>query len=268
MRRSGAVACGLVLALAGGSCASPRDDVSSGSGPSVQESSTTADETSTTRAEEVPAAPAAPSTSPMLAINGPVTVPDGEPGELRVVLVGPADDGSGSLPVVVRNRTDETVYNVEASGTARSADGSLVGSGSSQGFAPTAVAPGEWAFGYVYFSTLPGGDATFDVTATGSTDAGILSSVDVKPVETSVMDSEFGGKTVIGIVSNDTSKEVGGPVSVMLACFDEPGTAIIGAHIGYTDADAVAPQGTASFSVDLFDDPCPVFAVGASGYDF
>lgn len=262
----------LILAVLLAACSSS-GEVRSDDGPQAESTVTSAlfdpdgsggQDASTTTA----AVAASPSTSPMIATVGTVTVPDGESGELSVVLQGLAIDDSGSLPVVVRNRTSDTVFNVEATATARGADGSLAGSGSSQGFAPTTVAPGEWAFGYVYFGgSVPAG-AEFDITATAETESGFIGSVDVKPVETNIVPSEFSGQQIVGIVENGTEQEVSGPVSVQVMCFDQAGSALVKTHSGFTDADSIAAGGTASFSVDLFEDPCPNFAVGASGYDF
>lgn len=265
-----AVALGLVTA-----CGSS-DEVRSDSGPTAQEttvpdrgSDTTGGEPeTTTTTTEAPSAQ--PATSPLLAVTGTVQIPDGEDGKLSVVLVGQPDasDPSGTVPVVVRNRTEDTVYSVEASGTARASDGSLSGSGSSQGFAPSTVAPGEWAFGYLYFSNELPADATFEVTATGESDAGFIGSVDVRPVEVNQVPGEYSALQVVGIVANETDAQVEGPISVAVACFDGAGTTVTGVHTSYTDADSVAAGGTTSFSVDLFDTDCPNFAVGASGYDF
>lgn len=261
----------LVFTFGAAACTS-NDGVRSDSGPEAEGTSTSevfdpdtsdnADSTTSTSTADV-----SPSTSPVVAVVGTVTVPDGEAGELSVVLTGTVDD-SGSVPVVVRNRTDAPVFAVEASATARAADGSLAGSGSSQGFEPTTVAPGEWAFGYIYFAGDLPADAEFDITATGETEAEFIGSVDVKPVETNLVPSEFSGQAIVGIVENGTDQDLSGPVSVQVLCFDEAGTAVVGTHSGYTDADTVAANGTASFSVDLFEDPCPNYAVGASGYDF
>jgi hypothetical protein len=209
----------------------------------------------------------APSTSPALRVVGNVVIPDGEVGKLSVVLLGLVDDG-GSVPVVVRNRTDDTLYSIEASATARDAAGALAGSGSSQGFSPSTVEPGEWAFGYVYFSGDVPADATFDVTATGESDDGFIGSLDVTPVETNVVPVEYGGNEIVGIVENPNDETVSGPVSVDIICFDAAGTAITGTHQSFTDAEEVAAGGTASFSVSISEDPCPNYAVGASGYSF
>lgn len=255
------------------------DDVRSGDGPAARSDDTNEAPTTTETVDDADGAAeqatttttapvADPSTSPALAVVGNVAVPDGDEGELAVVVgTADVDDYGATVPVVVRNRTDATVYDVEASGTARGGDGALAGSGRSQGFAPTTVEPGEWAVGFLYFdSSLPAG-ATFDVTATASDEAGFISSVDVRPIETNTSQAEFSGTQVIGIVENPTNAVVAGPVSVLVTCFDGAGTTPTSAHRGHTDADSIAAGGTASFTVDLFDAACPNFVVGASGYD-
>jgi hypothetical protein len=60
---------------------------------------------------------------------------------------------------------------------------------------------------------------------------------------------------------------MGGPIDVMVACFDKAG-AITSTQSGFAEADSLAPSGTSSFSVDLYDDPCPNWAVGSSGCTF
>jgi hypothetical protein len=255
----------LLGAIGGASCSSGSDEVSSGKGPQPAKQTTTtkaAEKSTTTSTTEAPAEPA---TSPSLVIAGTVTIPDGEKGKLSIALTGAAVGDDGSVPVVVRNRTSKTIYDVEVSGTARATDGSLAGSGSSQGFAPSAVGPGEWAFGYVFFEgSVPAG-ATFDLTAKGETDTGFLNGADVTIAEHNVVPGDY-GTSVIGIVSNKTEKEVSGPVSVDLMCFDDAGTAPVSTARGYAESDPIPAGGTSSFSVDLPDGPCTNFAMGASGY--
>jgi hypothetical protein len=76
------------------------------------------------------------------------------------------------------DRANKPVGNVEVNGTARAADGSLAGSGSSQEFEPSVLKPGEWGFGYIYFDSTLGADASIEATATGDkvTDADPFSS--------------------------------------------------------------------------------------------
>lgn len=247
----------------GSTAVATADDESDGNADEPDSPDTT--ERSSTPTTTAPAAD--PSTSAGLEVVGAVTIPEGQPGELDVVLVGTLDDLSGTVPVVVRNNTSSPAYNLEATGTARAPDGSLAGSGSSQGFEPALVEPGEWAFGYVFFSAAVPGDAEFDLTATAATEQGFGGSLGASLSEVTTNSDEF-GQHVVGIVTNDSDEEMGGPVSVSVACFDQTGTQVLDVHTGYAEGDAIPAGGTSSFTVDLFDAPCPVFAAGASGYTF
>lgn len=256
----------LLAALLGGcSDSKSSDDVArSGNGP-TPDSSATSEGSPSDAGEAVESS--APTTSAMLYVKGDLQVPDGEQGELSIVVVGTPQPDSSSVPVIVRNRTAEPLADIEVTGTARDAAGSLIGSGSSQGFAPDSVLPGEWAVGYVYFDSgklKP--DTEFDLTATGSEPGDLMGAVDVEVVEVSKTKGQFGDQ-LIGIVENPTDAEVGGPIDVMVACFDKAGE-LLSTTSDFVEGDSLPAGGTSSFSVDLFDDACENWAVGSSGYDF
>ena len=163
--------------------------------------------------------------------------------------------------------TTAPLTNREVSGTARDGAGKLMGSGSSQGFAPELVNPGEWAFGYVFIDGVKAAkDTEFDFTATGNEPDDFLSSVDVEIVEVAQTKGNF-GDSLTGILKNPTDEKVSGPVDVSAACFDKSGS-LISTQSGFADSDSLAPGGTSSFSIDLFDDPCEFFAMGSSGYNY
>lgn len=212
-----------------------------------------------------PRSSAQPSTSDALTSVGEISIPEGDPGELAVVLLGPLDEIAGTVPVVVRNYTDSTVYDIDATGTARTPDGSLAGSGSSQGFEPAEVGPGEWSFGYVYFSSSVPGNAEFDISATADVEPGFGGAVSASVSELTTTSDQF-GQHILGIVTNETDEEMGGPISVAVACFDQAGEQVLGVHTGFAEADAIPAGGSSSFTIDLFDAPCPTFAAGSSGY--
>lgn len=252
-----------LLVLSGCSDSGADETVRSGNGPTPANSESDArtdDDSQDSKAAET-------ATSPLLKIEGNVKVPEGEEGALSVVLIGPANQDSGSVPVVIRNMTGSPLTNLEVSGTARSGSGALLGSGSSQGFAPELVNSGEWAFGYVYLEGVKAAkDTKFDFTATGSEPDDFMSSIDVEIAEVARTKSEFGEKFT-GILKNPTDGEVSGPVDVSVACFDKSG-ALRSTQGGFADSDPIAAGGTSSFSVDLYGDKCPSYAMGASGYDF
>lgn len=95
---------------------------------------------------------AAPDASQYVAGFGDLSVlqlPDGEPGQVTVIVAATELDSSGSLPVILRNNTAEAVGQIDVTGRARN-NGDLVGSGSSRGarhltlaFGPPAVVAGE-----------------------------------------------------------------------------------------------------------------------------
>ena len=256
----------LVAALLSGCGGSNSDgsDVRSGDGPTPATSDTGGDASSEVSDE---ADSAAPTTSVMLSIKGDLQVPDGVVGELSIVVVGNPQSNQDSVPVIVRNRTSEPLAGIEVTGTARNAAGALVGSGASQGFAPELVLPGEWSVGYVYFDSGKLEDDTeYDLTATGSEPDEFTGSVDVKVVEASRTKGQFGDQ-LVGIVENPTDAEVGGPIDVLVACFDKAGE-LLTTTSDFVEGDSLPPGGTGSFSVDLFDDPCENWAIGSSGYNF
>jgi hypothetical protein len=198
-------------------------------------------------------------------VSTPFAVPAGEPGKLSVVMVGQFHGRYGSsIPVVVRNNTNRPLLDVEVSGTARGADGTLLASGRSQGFAPWRVNPGEWAIGYVYFSIQePPTDATFDLTASAKTES--YSNYHEMPiVEVQLRPERYGGATLVGIASNPSKVAVSAP-NVIAVCFN--GDVLETSGSGYGDLDNIPPGGTSSWDIRFFTDaPCTQFAVGAKAY--
>lgn len=255
----------VLLAVALSGCGgSDSDTVRSGTGPTAASSTETS--AGPTEATEEPEVTVEPATSPLLSIKGELDIPEGDEGELSVVLIGTLDYASSTVPVVIRNRTDTALSNLEVTGTARDAKGGLAGSGSSQGFAPETVQPGEWAVGYVYIDAKLDSDTEFDLTATGQEPDDFLSAIDLSIVEVALTQGQFGNQ-LVGIVENPTENEVQGPVSVLAGCFSKDGS-LIGTPNGFAEADSVVAGGTSSFAIDLFDNPCAAWAVGASGYDY
>lgn len=255
----------VLLAVALSGCGgSETDTVRSGTGPSAASSSDVAAEP--TEESEEPETSAEPATSSLLSVKGDFDIPEGEEGALSVVVIGTPDSGSSTVPVAIRNRTDQALSNLEVTGTARDAKGGLAGSGSSQGFAPETIQPGEWAVGYVYIDAKLNNDTEFDLTATGQEPDDFMTAIDVNIVEVSLTKGQFGNQ-LVGIVENPTENEVQGPISVLAGCFTKDGT-LIGTPNGFTEADSVVAGGTSSFAIDLFDEPCEAWAIGASGYNY
>ena len=239
-----------------------------GDAGSASDAGSEPEESSATTAPEAgPVGPKDTLASPFIQGTARVEFDPGDPDALSVVAVGPLDPDSSTIPVVVRNNTPSTLYQLEATGRLLDTAGQLIGSGSSQGFEPAALEPGYIGIGYIYMDAEKPPDATVEVTAAGDTDGTFAGSVSLEIGQANVVPGDLGNQ-IVGDVTNTTDSEVSGPVGVTVMCFDDTG-APIDVKIGYTDGDApVAPGATVSYSVDLFDDPCPTFLIGASGYDF
>ena len=264
MKRVAIAAAAAILVLAG--CSSTSDEQSD-KGPSTTASGGAATESTTTTAAKGKGAE--PTTSAALFVSGNPAIGPGEPGKLSVVAVGkPKGEMGSTVPVVFRNNTKDTLTSLELSGTARGADGSLIGSGEDQGIEPFIVNPGEWAFGYVYFDTALPADAKIEVTARGDEAKGSISLFDKIPLkvsEVNLVKQEF-GDNYVGIVVNTSDEKALDSGSVLIACFDAASQPI-GVLSGTTDGE-ISKGGTASFSVDTYssDGQCASYAVGASGY--
>lgn len=231
--------------------------------PTTSEEPAPTDEPTTTASSG--GKPAAPDGSQLVKAFGDISVvsiPDGDPGVLAIVATAAALDEGSSLPVIVRNNTSKTIGSIDVTGLARDASGNLAGSGSSQGFQPALVAPGEIAFGYVYFGDVAGEGLTFELTATGEEPDTFFSSVPVQITELNVSDEQ-----IIGVVSNGSSDLVGGPISIDGVCFSTDGQ-LLGTIGGYAEQEELPAGATGSFSIRLYSGPCPVGLLAASGYTF
>lgn len=143
--------------------------------------------------------------------------PDGDPGEVSVVQIGPLDVQRGTLVFAFRNNTSETISHVDWTATARSG-GSIVGTGSSQGATPSWVAPGEAGLAYIYFETaaqIP--DGTEYEFAVGSSPAD-TTSYNTAPLK--VTEANLVGTSIVGGATNNTGADATGPFSVSIYCFD------------------------------------------------
>lgn len=229
----------------------------------VDETTTTEEPTTTTTEPEVAPLPA--NANPAVAVEGGVEFGPGTAGELTVVAQAASLDRTGSLPVVVRNMTDEPLAAIEATGTARDGAGGLVASGQSQGFQPFVVGPGEIAFGYVYFTTdgVPDG-STFEIAVTGDDPDDLFAG----SIDLTVVEYNRTADSVIGVLRNDSSSPVSGPISVDMLCVDAANVPLESRR-DYAEPDEAAPGATVSFSVDFFGDPpCDRFLLGGNGFDF
>lgn len=153
---------------------------------------------------------------------------------------------------------------IDLTGTARK-DGKLVGSGSSQGFEPALVAPGEIAYGYVYFDTdlAETTGYEFDFTVEAEPAEGSYSS----KLPVTITEVNNTGGQLVGSGTNEADKTMSGPIGTAVLCFDAVG-AVTDDISGFLEQDELAAGASGSFSIDLYDEACANGIVAASGFDF
>lgn len=188
------------------------------------------------------------------------TFQDGEAGKVSVVQVGPFD--GSRLPFAYRNNTDAAISHIDWSATARNG-GQIVATGSSQGGTPAQVPPGGVGFAFIYFGSdteLPA-DAEYEFSENHMP-------ADATPYNTApfvITESNNVGGSIVGAAVNRTGSTVTGPYSVEVYCFD--GDGLVSSTGTFTEQDGdLADGGTVSFTADLYDEPCPTYLLGVSGY--
>jgi hypothetical protein len=219
--------------------------------------------TTTTQAES----PVASAGLVGLAASGPLSFPTGQRGQLTVVAQGPLD--GERVPVVIRNNTKSAVTEVEVQGAARDANGTLVGSGSSQGVEPATITAGDLGIGYVYFEGGPVG-ASFTFTASAKPSKGSAAdfhaSAQITEHNLIIPLDPSDERQVVGSVLNPLPVALTGPIEVMVVCTDAHGTPTF-EEDSFAEADTLPPGGTTTFSVGWYDHDCANYLVGASGYN-
>jgi hypothetical protein len=200
--------------------------------------------------------------SGLLGGNAQPNFPKGTPGKVSVVQVGPLDTSQGILLFAFRNNTPEGISHVDWSATARSG-GAIVSTGSSQGTTPAQVQPGEVGLSYIFFENskaIPD-DTEYEFKAESSP-------IDTESFNTAplkVTEANLAGGAVVGSATNETGASTQGPYSVPVYCFD--GDNLLRYRGGFAEQDGpIEAGGKATFTVDLFGEKCPTFAVGVDGY--
>lgn len=178
-------------------------------------------------------------------VEGAAKIPAGTPGEVTIVMQSEPD--SSGVSFIVRNDTDEPAFDVEISGVARDADGTLVSTGSAT-VTPTEIPAGGWAMGEIRFGfDSLAGDEEIELAVTG-----VESETFRSPVMLTVTEATLsaGGYTdeLVGIAQNDAAAGVTYPIATV-ACFD--GSELTGVFTGLTDADDVAAGATTPFSINV-----------------
>jgi hypothetical protein len=169
------------------------------------------------------------------------------------------------VPVVLRNNTSAAVAHVQVSATAKDQGGKIVASGSSQGTDPSAIEPGQWALAYIYFE--PGSALTPDDMLSFTFQSMPASTDSFNTATIQVTQANLSGSSIAGGVQNTTGHPVQGPISIHAYCLSSAGdpTSEVGGFTSNSPGD-LAPNAAGSFQLDLYDQECASFLVGASGY--
>jgi hypothetical protein len=166
---------------------------------------------------------------------------------------------------VFRNNTSAAIAHVDISATANDPRGKIVASGSSQGTDPSTVQPGQWAFAYIYFES--GTALAANDTLSFGFQSMPASTDSFNTAAIQVTQANLSGSSIAGGVQDTTGHPVAGPISVNAYCLNAAGDPM-SVVIGFSSSSPgdLAPNATDSFQLDLYDQSCPSFLVGASGY--
>lgn len=159
-------------------------------------------------------------------------VPEGEPGIIDIIPVGPFSEKDFGLPVVVWNSTEEAVTGLHVFGTIRTASGMLRAAVDTPVY-PDTVLPGEFAFAVVEFAK---------VMQRRVLDPGDLIAVeyyfpdvfDWTYVPLIVIDANIDGDRLVGQV-RIPSRVSTYPVRIIGMCFGADGEAFSGLIVGGRD---------------------------------
>ncbi len=190
----------------------------------------------------------------------------GTPGKVAVVAVGPLaqfPSGGSQFPFAFRNKTDAAISHVEWSATARS-NGALVATGKSVGIDPAQLPPGAVGLAYINFglgTKAPPANAKYEFSVqTVPADKSSYNTASLK-----VTKASHSGASIVGTATNTTGARLQGPYSVDVYCFGAG--KLLSEYGAFADQDSdVEPNGTVSFTANLYGASCPTFVVGVSGY--
>ncbi|NAZ16764.1 hypothetical protein GT020_11925 [Glutamicibacter soli] len=201
--------------------------------------------------------------SPLLGGPAKPKFDEGNPGEVGVVKVGPLLKEQGTLLFAFRNNTGEAISHVDWSATARS-EGSLVGSGTSQGTTPSQIQPGEVGLAYIYFENAEDFPKGTDYEFKAKTPPADTSFYNTAPF--AINEVNFIGESIVGSATNRTGAAATGPYRVSFYCFDDGKMAHQSTDYAAESDQDVADGESVSFSTKIYGHECSEYVVGVSGY--
>lgn len=188
------------------------------------------------------------SSAPAL-VFGPAVdaLPEGEPGELSIIVRSEFDNDSQRLYFVLRNGTDDHLLNASVTAVARDSEGDLWATGDSLLVYPNSIEPGGVAFGYVYVDASLPEDAEFELSAqaTPADEAMFEFLLDVV-----IISADFIDDRIVGEVRNDNDEAIG-LASVEAMCFDDEGLPI-GSFSGSISGDGLPSGEVGVFQISLY----------------
>jgi hypothetical protein len=208
----------------------------------------------------VPGGPTTTLAPGQLAGDTDVDVPQTKGDAVEVVASG---EITSTIPVVVRNGTDHTVYDIAVTATVRDADGKLLVTGDDdQGIVPPVLGAGDVAIGSVYLGSsveIPD-DATVEFAVTSSDEPGPFQ---LQPVEVTELNNT--GASIVGVLKNTGSDVLSSFIRVVANCFDADGQ-LTQSLSGAADQDRIAAGSTGTFTIEYDSDTvCDKVLVGAAG---
>ena len=144
---------------------------------------------------------------------GDIEIPQGEPGTLSVIGAGQISE-DGHVPLVARNNTEETVYEIQIAVTGSDANGVEIATADVL-ISTAGLAPGDWIFGQNAAASPGLAEASnFGLGVNWSTDPATAMFVALD-----VMTAEFVDDAIVGTVVNSSDVVLGNFNLVNLAAF-------------------------------------------------
>jgi hypothetical protein len=188
-------------------------------------------------------------------------VPDGKPGIIDIIPVGPY--GPRGIPVVVWNHTARTVTDLHVFGMIRTAEGQLLAAWQVQVF-PDVIPIGTFAFTMVAFAgqmpdePAPDDVITFEAYVPNAASDPNFPAFTIVPLQ--VEEAVRQGSEIVGMIRNTTGRPVDRVMGVAL-CFDGSGQAIGDAYDVYDDIRPALPHGAGHRFALPVAEPCARFLI-------
>ncbi|MGH9121720.1 MAG: hypothetical protein ACRDYC_07200 [Acidimicrobiales bacterium] len=168
------------------------------------------------------------------------------------------------MPIVIRNNTSASLAHVDITASTADPTGKIVASGESQGTDPSVVQPHQWALAYIFYS--PGTNLSADDRLTFGFQTSPADTSFYNTAAIQVTQANVSGTSITGAVQSTTGHDVAGPISVNVYCFDQSNNPTYEQGSFTAGSGDLAAGAMDSFEIDLSQQVCPSYLVGASGY--